>query len=262
MSQVHPVHVAPATAPLRVLVVEDNDVNRKVVTRMLERLGCQVDIAVDGEEGVQKAAAGTYAVIFMDCSMPRMDGYEASQQIRKLPPPYCRVPILALTAHATPADRTRCLAAGMDLWLPKPISTDDLAGAIERYAGWRGTVAAPEVHLDQGTVDQLLGLDDPEDPDFLGELVQQFRTTGEQAVDESRRLLSAGRYEDLRAVAARLRSSATAVGAIRVVGGCERIQGGDDAVLAERASEWIQHLAKQLLKAVVALTAVVEKHRG
>lgn len=122
-----PAHPADTRTTLRVLVVEDNAVNRQVAERLLANLGCEVTLANDGEQGIVAAAAGEpFDLILMDCHMPGTDGYEATRRIRALPGRRGSVRIAALTAGAMPDDRQRCLAAGMDDFLTKPIRIDDL----------------------------------------------------------------------------------------------------------------------------------------
>lgn len=136
-----PVVPAPAIAPvytsdfqgLRILLVEDNIVNQKVGLRLLEKIGCRVDLAANGLEAVEMARQLPYNLILMDCQMPEMDGFEAAQTIRQLPGDAGQVPIVALTAAATQEDRDRCLAAGMNDYLSKPISLEHLGGAIAKW---------------------------------------------------------------------------------------------------------------------------------
>ena len=118
---------------LRILLVEDNLINQKVGSRLLEKLGCRVDIAANGFEAVQMAGHLPYGLIFMDCQMPEMDGFQASRQIRLLGGALKQVGIVALTAAATADDRTKCLASGMNAYLTKPVSIEALAGAIDRW---------------------------------------------------------------------------------------------------------------------------------
>ena len=122
-------------ADVHVLVAEDNAVNQRLVKRMLEKLGYSVDIASDGVQAVTLAVANQYNIIVMDCSMPDMDGYQATAEIRRLHREGAlpRVPIIALTANALPEDRERCLAAGMDDYLSKPVAQADLSATLERY---------------------------------------------------------------------------------------------------------------------------------
>jgi PAS domain S-box-containing protein len=117
----------------RVLVAEDSTVNQKVVTRMLEKLDCAVDLAADGKQAAAMAEAVQYDLIFMDCHMPEMDGFEATAVIRSRPSAN-RTPIVALTANAMDGDRERCLKAGMDDYLAKPVKVSDLANTLQRWA--------------------------------------------------------------------------------------------------------------------------------
>ena len=125
-----------ANFALRILLAEDNLVNQKVASRFLQKLGCRVDIAVNGLEAVRKWESTSYDLIFMDCQMPEMDGFEAVGRIRQLEqdsPRGTRIPIVALTANALVGDRERCLAAGMDDYLSKPVKIDNLRRVLETY---------------------------------------------------------------------------------------------------------------------------------
>ena len=123
--------------PARVLVVEDNAVNCLVVQAMLERLGMTVTLANDGAEAVAAIQAHDVDVVLMDCQMPVMDGYEATRRIRSSGHPRAQVPIIALTAHALAEDRQRCEAAGMNDYLPKPVTGEALARVLQRHLGPR-----------------------------------------------------------------------------------------------------------------------------
>jgi CheY-like chemotaxis protein len=117
----------------RILVAEDSMVNQKVVMRMLEKLDCAVDLAADGKQAVEMADAVHYDLIFMDCHMPEMDGFQATAVIRARTAEN-RTPIIALTANAMEGDRERCLTAGMDDYLAKPIKVSDLTNVLQRWA--------------------------------------------------------------------------------------------------------------------------------
>jgi signal transduction histidine kinase/CheY-like chemotaxis protein len=121
----------------RVLLAEDDAVNQMVVEAMLTRLGCEVEVAEDGAAACTAAALGRYDMILMDCHMPVMDGFEATRQIRddEAQRHAARTPIVALTADALEGDRERCLAAGMDDYITKPVSSATLAGIVERWTG-------------------------------------------------------------------------------------------------------------------------------
>jgi CheY-like chemotaxis protein len=124
---------ATATAQsIRVLVAEDNAVNQLLVRRMFEKLGIRIDLAGNGREAVQMATAFEYDIIFMDCSMPELDGYEATAMLREQNRER-RIPIVAITANAMKEDRARCLEAGMDDHLTKPVHIEDIRGALKRW---------------------------------------------------------------------------------------------------------------------------------
>ena len=122
---------------LRVLVAEDNPVNQTVMKRLLERLGCAVEVVPDGEEALKSFEKGSYSLILMDCQMPRMDGYAAALAIRELESRTGRraIPIVAVTANAMAGSRDACLAAGMNDYLAKPISEASLSQLVEHW-GW------------------------------------------------------------------------------------------------------------------------------
>ncbi len=118
----------------RVLVVEDNPVNQRVALAMLHRLGVEAEVASDGATALEMAGIGSYDVILMDCQMPVMDGFEATAAIRALElQGRARTPIVAVTAHAFPDDRQRCLDAGMDDYLAKPMNLADLRTTLSRW---------------------------------------------------------------------------------------------------------------------------------
>jgi CheY-like chemotaxis protein/HPt (histidine-containing phosphotransfer) domain-containing protein len=119
---------------LRVLVVEDNPANQQVAALLLKKLGHLPEIAVNGAEALTKLAAREFDVVLMDCQMPVLDGYEASRRIRTrvLPGINARIPIIALTAYARPEDRAKCLAAGMDDYVSKPLRGRSLQEAFQR----------------------------------------------------------------------------------------------------------------------------------
>jgi len=114
----------------RILLVEDNEMNRDMLSRRLERRGYEIGIAVDGRQGVEMATAGGYDLVLMDMSLPEVDGWEATRQLRAAPGTKS-LPIIALTAHAMAGDRERALEAGANDYDTKPIDLARLLGKIE-----------------------------------------------------------------------------------------------------------------------------------
>jgi CheY-like chemotaxis protein len=118
-----------------VLVAEDNPVNQKLAVRMLEKFDMNVDIAGTGREVLVKLEKGAYDLVFMDCQMPEMDGYEATACIRRAEQDSGRhLPIIAMTANAMQGDREKCLAAGMDDYIAKPIRREAISEMLQKWA--------------------------------------------------------------------------------------------------------------------------------
>ncbi len=138
---------APAVAPqipsapqpakqrrgVRVLLAEDNPINQELATLILNRLGCNVTLAADGEEALLRFGEGRYELVLMDCQMPKLDGYAATTEIRLRESGAHRTPIIALTANATEGERERCLAVGMDDFLCKPLHAAELQALLARW---------------------------------------------------------------------------------------------------------------------------------
>jgi signal transduction histidine kinase/DNA-binding response OmpR family regulator len=130
---IFPVEPAQPIFRARVLIVEDNAVNQRIAARLLEKLGCRVDVAANGREAVEMVDLLPYDAIFMDCQMPEMDGFEATREIRRRERSGIHRPIIAMTANATQGDRERCLEAGMDDYVSKPMRKADFTDALERH---------------------------------------------------------------------------------------------------------------------------------
>jgi CheY-like chemotaxis protein len=127
------------SSAVRVMVAEDNEINRRVLAGMLRRMGCEVAFAVDGREALLLLEQREFDLVLMDCQMPEMDGFEATRRIRALGGIHATLPILALTANVLPSDREACFAAGMDDFLSKPVKLDVLRAALQRWT----TMSAP-----------------------------------------------------------------------------------------------------------------------
>lgn len=116
-----------------VLVAEDNHVNQTVAVKWLERLGFDSEVAADGEVALAALERRRYAAVLMDCHMPRLDGYETTRALRRREGDGERTPVIAMTANAMTGDRERCLDAGMDDYLPKPVRPDTLRAMLARW---------------------------------------------------------------------------------------------------------------------------------
>lgn len=121
--------------PRRILIAEDNAINQRVAMRMLEKLGIEADIVENGRCALEAVQRIHYPLVLMDCQMPEMDGFQATAAIRawEAASRISRIPIVAMTAHAMPGDRERCLASGMDDYISKPISLAGLETVVSKW---------------------------------------------------------------------------------------------------------------------------------
>jgi len=132
-----------ADSAIRVLVAEDNVVNQRVALRMLERLGVRADVAGNGREAVEMVNMLSYDVIFMDCQMPDMNGFEATAEIRRVEGSQRRTAIIAMTADASARCRESCIAAGMDSFIAKPVKLEDVIAALTQHASASSPIKSP-----------------------------------------------------------------------------------------------------------------------
>lgn len=116
-----------------VLLAEDDRVNQRVATRMLEKLGCVVDVANHGREAIEKLSAGNYDLVFLDVLMPVLDGFEAAREINASFERASRPPLIAMTANVSLGDRERCLQEGMDDYVSKPVSSNEMARVLATW---------------------------------------------------------------------------------------------------------------------------------
>ncbi len=129
---------ALAARPAKILLAEDNDINRMIAVALLRDAGHQVEVAVDGREAIEACLRGGYDLALMDCQMPNIDGFEATREIRRREGAGRRLPIVALTASSLAGDREKCLEAGMDDHLGKPIDPDQMSATLARWLGAAG----------------------------------------------------------------------------------------------------------------------------
>ena len=160
---------------LRILLAEDNAMNQKVATRLLEQLGYRADVASNGLEAIEALERQPYDVVLMDVQMPELDGLDATRQICERWPEETRPHIVAMTANALPEDREACFAAGMNDYVAKPIRAEELVAALKRAKplvnGDGGSAAIGYVSLDDAALGNLRDLGGDE---FLGEVIDAF----------------------------------------------------------------------------------------
>jgi PAS domain S-box-containing protein len=216
-----------ATSPVRVLLAEDNPVNREVAVGMLEQLDCQVVAVENGRLAVTESQGARFDLVLMDCQMPQMDGFAASHAIRDRERGTGQhLPIVALTAHAIAGDRERCLAAGMDDYLSKPYTQQQLRAMVQRWAKGSPVVEAaapPSVAapidmsgacLDQSILDGIRRLRRPGGPDIFTQIVKTFLGSSATYMQSIRQAASRQDMEPVYQAAHAMKSSSAMVGAV------------------------------------------------
>ncbi|GAA3563116.1 hypothetical protein GCM10022197_18310 [Microlunatus spumicola] len=252
----------------RVLVVEDNELNQLVARGMVERLGFTTDVARNGVEALEALAASTYAVVLMDCHMPVMDGFAATERIREVERGRTRTPVVALTASALVSDRERCLGAGMDDYVAKPIDPDALASVLDRWApavrttGASGGSGGPELsvvrdggHIDAGQIEGLAELRTADGSSLLATFIASFTRRAGNRLDTIRDCAARADDEALAMAAHELKGSAATIGAVRVAALCGELEHGGSRVVRLRPGV-LDDLATELELAVHELDAI------
>ena len=220
----------------RALVAEDNPVNQLVAKKMLERIGCRADVAANGKEAVDAVRTVPYDVVFMDCQMPEMDGYEATRHIRTLEGSAGKTLVIAMTANALLGDREKCIASGMDDYLSKPVTQVALETVLEKWESFKtaareNPAEAPAPagsgrvsSIDPDKIAELKELALGADPGWLETLVHRFF---EDAADRMQKLRVAYRNNDAKTVgelAHALKGSSATMGASQMKEIAERLQ--------------------------------------
>jgi CheY-like chemotaxis protein/two-component sensor histidine kinase len=211
----------------KVLVVDDNPVNLRVEARLVEKHGFQVDTANNGLEAVDAVAKNRYALVLMDCMMPEMDGYEATRTIRAAEAQGApRTTVLAVTANAMKGDRERCLDAGMDDYMAKPVTANMIHAMLEK---WRPPLTLPPAMpapegpaLDEGVVSNLRELMDDGSADIVAEMVDGFLGTAPERLRALEGAASRGASSELAAEARAMKDLAAEFGARRIAQLCDQ----------------------------------------
>jgi CheY-like chemotaxis protein len=197
-------------------VVDDHPVNRLVAVAQLTELGYAADAAEDGETALDALAQEPYDAVLLDCEMPRLDGYETCRRLRQSEGGGRRTWVIALTAHTAAEDRERCLAAGMDDHLAKPVRAEDLAAALQRRregAAGPGTLPAVESDRLEERLAALARLGEETGEDLLEQVVESFLQQGARDLGTIRQALTQGDGDALAAAAHSLAGSAGILGA-------------------------------------------------
>jgi len=268
----------------QILLVEDNLVNQKVAVRMLQKLGYQVDVASNGREALTVYHTKPYALILMDCQMPELDGFETTREIRKREASLgnsqiemtddenrnsldasretLHVPIIAMTANAMKGDRERCLEAGMDDFLPKPVKLEELAQRIDGILNQNPEVSdggspnfiestlspraaekepniSPATPLNPQTVEALKALDGEANPEYFLSLIDQFLQDIPMHVEAIQHALATLNSDSLMKAANSLKGSAHHLGADSLAEHCFSLEeSGKQGTFEQTAQQW------------------------
>ncbi|HET7490081.1 MAG TPA: response regulator [Acidimicrobiales bacterium] len=220
---------APSGRGEWILVADDNPVNQRLATLLLERMGYRVDTVADGTEALEALTRVRYDAVVMDCEMPVLDGYEASAAIRRLDGPEADIPIVAVTASALSADVERALAAGMNAHVAKPIDRDELAATLARLVGGKEGAPGPPDRpqaptgdvLDRAVVGALVDLVGTE---AFADLVREYAAEATARLTTLRTAASAGDALGVATAAHRLVGSAGALGAVAAVAAARDVE--------------------------------------
>lgn len=218
--------------PINALLVEDSLTNQMVASAMLEKVGCQITIANDGYQAIEKVQNAEFDVVLMDVSMPGMDGLEASRQIRALGGHYQTLPILAMTAHAFAHDREACLQAGMNDYLSKPLQREQLYAMLKKWALHQDSpdVSVPSSVAMVGTTKPILdesiiqSLIRDTSPDMFKQLVVIFLQESQEHFDALRPMIQNGDIAAAAKHAHAVKSTAGALGAVALQDMCSQLE--------------------------------------
>ena len=232
-----------ASLNLRILLVEDSEVNQLLALEMLDLMGCEVQSAVNGVEALNLLERNRYDLVMMDCQMPEMDGYEATRRFRRIEAANAAgnhsIPIIALTAHALKGDREKCLQAGMNDYLLKPFKYTELRGMVEKWAARQAeprkqmvSQKAPQSDesnvisqvLDMEVVDELRLLGRGKKPSLLQELIDVYLDRSPALLQLIQSGADEGNVSDLESGAHKLKSCSGNLGGMRLYALCNELE--------------------------------------
>ena len=257
-----------SSLPLKILVAEDNTVNQKVVQQLLAHLGYRADLVASGVEVLDALERQSYDVVLMDVQMPEMDGLEATRRLRSR---YGREGprVVAMTANAMPGDREKCLAAGVDAYVSKPVELNDIRAVLTAVARAPTFVAPPPADaanlppvIDGRRVAQLLELQDERKPTLFADVVELFFADSPQHLDKLDAALTAGDAERLANQAHRYLSSIENLGARRMRACCMELERIGRAGGTDGARAALDSLRAEYQVAQTELAAIIARARN
>jgi PAS domain S-box-containing protein len=270
----------------QILVAEDNVVNQQVLTGMLLHLGCTADMVGDGSTAIQELGRKYYDLVFMDCQMPHMDGFEATRIIRKREQQSAgngsaaRVPIIALTANAMDGARDECLAAGMDGYMAKPFSITELHAVLKTWlpgkindarAPGEGRQTAPracdceKAHreaendspIDASTLDNIKAVQQPGKPDLVEKVINLYLNESQSLCKTIHEAVGTGDPQTLSKAAHSLKSSSANVGALKLASLCKELEMLGRSNSTDNAQDIVNQMDIEYQRVIVSLSQTV-----
>ena len=214
---------------LRVLIAEDNPVNHKVARFQLQKLGYMAEVVETGRRALEALARSRYDIVFMDCQMPELDGYETTRDLRAIEGDSRHTWIVAMTANSLEGDREKCLNAGMDDYVSKPVKPELLQAAIRRFTGLRAVDEGNREIIVTGIIDPnvIAGFREMEaegEESILGKLIDVFIENTPRVIEDARGALAKRMSPHLERAAHTLKGSCSNFGAERMRAACERLE--------------------------------------
>jgi len=261
---------APLTAippkPVRILVAEDSPLNQQVALKQLEKLGYQADAVSDGAQVLEALARTPYDIILMDCQMPEMNGYEATWQIRNREKERAgaadggaRVHIIAMTANTEADNRDKCLAAGMDGYINKPVQLPELEAAVLRALADRAAARSTEDVIDPVAIAGLRQLRTPNKPDPLAELIDLFLREAPTLLDAMQQAVSKNAVDSLARfinASTTLKGASANLGARNLAALCDEMEQAVRSWTLEEAQPLIDRARQEFLRVQAALERI------
>ncbi len=263
-----PAAAAPmAGLSLRILVAEDNEVNQKVALHQLKKIGFVADAVPNGNAALAALRKQAYDIVFMDCQMPELDGYEATTQLRKAEAGKRHTWVVAMTANTLEGDREKCMAAGMDDYVAKPVKTNDMLGALNRYVQATGTQPAEEktpprpvpaaprpepAAIDPTTLASFREMDDGEGR-ILDQLIAAFLDNTPKVLAEGQRALAQQAALQVARCAHSLKGSCSNFGAAGMRDACQRLEKQANTGNLSGAPEMLSDIQSEFERVRIAL---------
>lgn len=233
----------------RLLLVDDSPINRRLALSVLRRMGYAADAVASAAQAIEAVRGGDYAAVLMDIWMPGMDGLDATAAIRELPPPKGTLPVIAMTAHSDESDRRRCLEAGMDAHIGKPIDRATLAALLRRLVGPPSDGSAST----QGEIESYLSVENLVDdnvlnqlkndagPALVKDLIAAYMAETDERLSRIQAAISSGSFVEVGVEAHSMKSSSGTFGAIPLQALFDRLESaatqGDAQALADAQGE-------------------------